>query len=344
MFGKKPEPVTTVEDMVYDKVKKLPLIPNVPIPTGLVFFVDPSNDAPTVKACLCTYPHPTTLYGMGSIWQCPECQKYWEMRSNRFTDSGKVWTVMDSKNIVEAKEAGHLMTTSIQESLAGHDPREWAYMLLVRLNVPRSLSNMRVIYSWQFWESGGGGGKFNPLNTVQPWPGATDENSVGVKNYQTFEDGINATYTVLQNQPYVGIIAQLAKGNDAGALIKSITSSIWGTTKLELRDMPLPTKREKDMIIQNGRKSTVNLMTPYAVLAIDGQHVELWWGAKIVGCVPTANPNLFLWHPGQLDPANTLVAITRRVNDPKDLASGGEVRGGVVVADNTGRVHNGWWA
>jgi hypothetical protein len=232
------------------------------------------------------------------------------------------------------------MTTSIYESLQGHDPREWAYLWLVRLNVPRSLSNMKVVYSWMFWESGGGGGMFNPLNTVQPWPGATDYNSIGVKNYLTWEDGQAANQTAVLQPRFSTIMKELRNGQDTNGLIDAITSSEWGTTILRLRTLPLPPK-ENDMLIQPGRTSTVPGKVPYAIPAIDGQHVELWYGARMVNDFSTADPNLFLWHPVKLASSSMIVGMTARiVGDP---SSGGETRPGPVVADNAGGVHGGYW-
>lgn len=51
----------------------------------------------------------------------------------------------------------------------------------------------------------------NPLNTTQPWPGAVDMNSVGVKRYLTILDGVNATVTTLVNGHYPVILSKLKR-------------------------------------------------------------------------------------------------------------------------------------
>ena len=50
--------------------------------------------------------------------------------------------------------------------------------------------NMKFMYAWR--QSEGKAGRYNPFNTTQPMPGATNFNSVGVKHYLSLEDGVNA--------------------------------------------------------------------------------------------------------------------------------------------------------
>lgn len=56
----------------------------------------------------------------------------------------------------------------------------------------------------------------NPLATTLPWAGATDFNSVGVKNYPSFNDGVAATAQTLRTG-YPAITGDLRAGNGDGA-------------------------------------------------------------------------------------------------------------------------------
>lgn len=51
----------------------------------------------------------------------------------------------------------------------------------------------------------GGTARFNPWNTTEPWPGATEYNSAGVKNYPSAKAGIAATLATLRNGRYPGL-------------------------------------------------------------------------------------------------------------------------------------------
>ncbi len=56
---------------------------------------------------------------------------------------------------------------------------------------------------WAKWE--GCNAAFNPLATTQPHAGATSWNSVGVKEYASFQDGVDATVETLDPRTYGGI-------------------------------------------------------------------------------------------------------------------------------------------
>lgn len=59
---------------------------------------------------------------------------------------------------------------------------------------------------WQVWDAWqraeGGTAAFNAWNTTEPWPGATDYNAQGVKNYATASAGTAATVATLRNGYY----------------------------------------------------------------------------------------------------------------------------------------------
>lgn len=99
--------------------------------------------------------------------------------------------------------------------------------------------NMLFMYAWRQTE--GGKAKNNPFNTTLKMGGATNisNTSVGVKNYQTPEDGIRATCKTLldgrDKYNYGKIIDGLK--NDVGLeeLSKAVVNSSWGTKDLLVR-------------------------------------------------------------------------------------------------------------
>ena len=61
------------------------------------------------------------------------------------------------------------------------------------------------------------GASYNLLNTTQPAPGTTDFNSIGVKNYTSYAQGIAATVQTLQNG-YYPVLLQALQTNNQTAL------------------------------------------------------------------------------------------------------------------------------
>lgn len=107
---------------------------------------------------------------------------------------------------------------------------KWAQDFLGALGKPVTAANITAVVAWQQAESGGGGGRFNPLNTTQGgFQGETNLNSVGVKNYQSYEDGIAANVKVINNGRYGNILAALDAGNDPMAVARAVAATPWGT-------------------------------------------------------------------------------------------------------------------
>jgi hypothetical protein len=104
--------------------------------------------------------------------------------------------------------------------------------LLKELGAPVSNENLKFMYAWR--QSEGKAGKYNPFNTTWDLPGSTKFNSVGVRNYQSLEDGYKATLKTLKNGRYNCIVNGLK--NDIGA--KQISTNCindlktWGTGSL----------------------------------------------------------------------------------------------------------------
>lgn len=137
---------------------------------------------------------------------------------------------------------GELVTRSLADSLNGHSPDRWAMDFLNAAGFPLSPANIQAVVSWEYAESGGGGGMYNPLNTTQGgYRGETDLNSVGVKNYASYDDGVRANARVIRNGFYGEAVALFQQGADARAICDSITRSRWGTGPIALLGVAAPT-------------------------------------------------------------------------------------------------------
>lgn len=117
---------------------------------------------------------------------------------------------------------------------AGVDPVQWAHDFLERLGVPRTGENVRAMLAWQ--QAEGTRARFNPLATTQGgFDGATRFNSVGVKNYASYEDGLAANVKAITNGRYGNILAALQRGDSAMAVAEAIQQSPWGSGDLVVR-------------------------------------------------------------------------------------------------------------
>jgi len=85
--------------------------------------------------------------------------------------------------------------------------------VLRAIGAPLTTTNRLLLAAWASAE--GTKAKFNPLATTQPAAGASNFNSVGVKNYRSFQQGVQATATTLQNGHYQGIVSALRRGDVA---------------------------------------------------------------------------------------------------------------------------------
>jgi hypothetical protein len=110
---------------------------------------------------------------------------------------------------------------------------QWAHDFLTRLGMPVTNENVRLMVAWQ--QAEGTRARFNPLATTQGMPGATSFNSVGVKNYLSYDDGITANIKAITNGRYENVLASLRRGDSAEATAQAIAASPWGTGGLVLR-------------------------------------------------------------------------------------------------------------
>jgi peptidoglycan hydrolase CwlO-like protein len=107
----------------------------------------------------------------------------------------------------------------------------WAQALVKSLGAPMTADNVAALVAWEMAEGGHwyNTAYYNPLNTTQSMPGATVFNSVGVKAYTSWAQGLRATVITLDNGLYGGILAALRSGRDANAVASAVAASPWGT-------------------------------------------------------------------------------------------------------------------
>ena len=107
--------------------------------------------------------------------------------------------------------------------------QDWADDLLIFGDWPGSAEKVLGIVAWGVAE--GSEALWNPLDTTEPAPGATNYNSAGVKNYPSLQVGLEAVYATLHNGHYAPILACLADptGSSAMALAAAVGRTPWGT-------------------------------------------------------------------------------------------------------------------
>lgn len=110
----------------------------------------------------------------------------------------------------------------------GTSPQQFAAAILHGIGAPVTTANVHALMAWQRAE--GGGARFNPFNTTQTAPGASSYNSVGVRNYTSYAQGLHATIQTLKNGYYPGVLAALHQGHNALAVAAAVGRSPWGTS------------------------------------------------------------------------------------------------------------------
>jgi len=103
----------------------------------------------------------------------------------------------------------------------------WAAAFLQRIGAPTCFDNLVAMVAWQVQE--GTTANWNPLATTYPMPGASDFNSVGVKNYLSLAQGLDATYLTLDTKSYgyPPILASLRACKAAMTTAWAINASSW---------------------------------------------------------------------------------------------------------------------
>lgn len=122
---------------------------------------------------------------------------------------------------------------------------DFAIRLCKALGAPAFLPERRALLVWM--QAEGNAGRFNPLNTTLRMRGSTDFNSVGVQNYVSLEQGVEATAKTINDGAdragdplgYKPIRRRLRLVIPARWVLQAIGDSRWGTDgDLLLRVLP----------------------------------------------------------------------------------------------------------
>ena len=106
---------------------------------------------------------------------------------------------------------------------------QWADMLLHIFDAPMCRENRVVVVAWQVQEFTQAA--WNPLATTHRMQGSTDFNGVGVQNFVSLEQGLEASKETIQNgwdiYGYGAIVGSLRRCDDALTTASRIAASSW---------------------------------------------------------------------------------------------------------------------
>jgi hypothetical protein len=118
------------------------------------------------------------------------------------------------------------------------DKQTWASQLLTALGAPVNDSNVTALTTWQSREGGhwNNSASFNPLNTTLDMGNSQSMNSVGVKRYNSWDEGVQATVSTLTGKNadargYSAIVGALKSGAPTETILSAISNSAWVTGK-----------------------------------------------------------------------------------------------------------------
>lgn len=131
-----------------------------------------------------------------------------------------------------AAGAGDPLSMAAVPASGSGSQQQWAQQFLAVIGEPQTACNEAAVTAWQEAEGGGPGGdgaSYNNLNTTQPGPGDWSINSVGVKAYPSYQEGLQANATAITNGLYGGVLSALRAGDNAQAVADAVANSPWGT-------------------------------------------------------------------------------------------------------------------
>jgi hypothetical protein len=104
--------------------------------------------------------------------------------------------------------------------------------LLRSIGAPYNLQTDLFLRAWS--QAEGCMAKNNHFATTMPATGATNFNSVGVKNYYTWESGVASTAATLKLTKYTTFLATIRAGASANTMAVALANSPWGTGDLTM--------------------------------------------------------------------------------------------------------------
>jgi hypothetical protein len=118
------------------------------------------------------------------------------------------------------------------------DKKTWATQLLTAIGAPISDSNITALTTWQQHEGGhwNNSASFNPLNTTLDMGNSQSMNSVGVKRYNSWDEGITATVNTLTGSKadargYTAIVNAMKSGASTETILTAVSNSAWMSGK-----------------------------------------------------------------------------------------------------------------
>jgi murein DD-endopeptidase MepM/ murein hydrolase activator NlpD len=137
--------------------------------------------------------------------------------------------------------------SSVKMSSSGSQA-EFATSLLAGLGAPLTEGNVKALTTWMRFEGGHwkNSANYNPLNTTLTVPGATSMNSVGVKAYANWNEGLQATISTLTGSKadargYTAIVNALRAGTDPNSVLNAVNNSAWLSGKTNSPGYKFPT-------------------------------------------------------------------------------------------------------
>lgn len=160
--------------------------------------------------------------------------------------------------------------------------QDWRRAVLRQMGAPITTRNLQFLTSWQRWEGGhtNNDARYNWLNTTKTAPGVTGSiNSVGVKAFDSFDNGVAATIATLQNGRYDDIVAGLRSGDPYKAkptagLSTWVSGSPTGNLGYSAKVLglkPEDVKAQASQAYQAGPAAVVNGPSPVQALAYQQQ-------------------------------------------------------------------------
>jgi hypothetical protein len=124
-----------------------------------------------------------------------------------------------------------IIDSTINEQTTDSETLLFYNKLLEKLSAPKTESNINFLKAWR--QAEGGKASWNPFNTTYELSNSTNYNSIGVKNYNNINDGVNATFLTLNKKIYSNIVSSLKKGiANKEDLLKLVTE--WQEPKEDL--------------------------------------------------------------------------------------------------------------
>jgi hypothetical protein len=114
-------------------------------------------------------------------------------------------------------------------------PSVFAKAFLLKVGLPLSSNNVTAMTAWEALEGGhwapGTPVSFNPLNTTYDEPGEVGRFGVGIREYSSWAEGLDATVKTITAHAhgYPVILEHLAASSAPSLTLAAVDASDWGT-------------------------------------------------------------------------------------------------------------------